>query len=177
MACEFITSGRLLECINNASGVRNAYFAKWADYDFTIGNSAMSGIGTLDEVFRFELKNVGNIPMETETSSVDNGTVFYDAKIDLVLTGLTAPLINQAKLLSRERCIIFIEDNNGKFHCFGVKNGANKTTGTREIGGDLGGFYGLKMSFQTLEPETAPMLESATITSLLAIVSNVYVND
>lgn len=177
MPCEFITSGRLLECINNASGVRNAYFAKWADYDFVVANSSLTSIGTLDEVFKFELKNVGNIPMETETSSVDNGTVFYDAKIDLVLTGLTAPLVNQAKLLSRDRSVIFIEDNNGKFHCFGLKNGANKTTGTREIAGDLGGFYGLKMSFQTLEPDTAPILTTGASDSLLAIVSNSYVND
>jgi hypothetical protein len=177
MACDFITSGRLLECINNTSGLRNAYFAKWLDYGFTVTNSEMTGLGDLDEVFKFELKNVGNIPLETETSSVDNGTVFYDAKIDLVLTGLTAPLVNQAKLLSRDRSVIFIEDNNGKFHCFGIANGANKTTGTREIAGDLGGFYGLKMSFQTLEPDTAPILDSATVTSLLAIVSDVYVND
>ncbi len=177
MACEFITSGRLLECINNTSGIRNAYFAKWFDYNFTVVNSLMTSIGGLDEVFKFELKNVGNIPMETETSSVDNGTIFYDAKIDLVLTGLTAPLVNQAKLLSRDRSIIFIEDNNGKFHCFGIKNGANKTTGTREIAGDLGGFYGLKMSFQTLEPDTAPILDSTTATSLLNIVSDIYVND
>ena len=99
MACEFITSGRLLECVNNTSGLRNAYFAKWLDYEFVVAESELTSIGTLAEVFKFELKNVGNIPMETETSSVDNGTVFYDAKIDLVLTGLTAPLVNQAKLL------------------------------------------------------------------------------
>lgn len=177
MACEFITSGRLLECVNNTSGLRNAYFAKWLDYDFVVTASELTSIGTLAEVFKFELKNVGNIPLETETSSVDNGTVFYDAKIDLVLTGLTAPLVNQAKLLSRDRSVIFLEDNNGKFHLFGISNGANKTTGSREIAGDLGGFYGLKMSFQTLEPDTAPILSSSAVTSLLAIVSAVYVND
>lgn len=177
MACDYIDSGRLLECVNNTSGLRNAYFAKWLDYDFVVSASELTSIGTLAEVFKFELKNVGNIPLETETSSVDNGTVFYDAKIDLVLTGLTAPLVNQAKLLSRDRSVIFLEDNNGKYHCFGVKNGANKTTGTREIAGDLGGFYGLKMSFQTLEPDTAPILSSSAVTSLLAIVSAVYVND
>jgi hypothetical protein len=177
MPCEFITSGRLLECTNNTSGLKNAYFAKWLDYGFTVASSEMTGLGTLAEVFKFELKNVGNIPLETETASVDNGTVFYDGKIDLVLVGLTAPLLNQAKLLSRDRSVIFLEDNNGKFHCFGISNGANKTTGTREIGGDLGGFYGLKMSFQTLEPDTAPILDSATVTSLLAIVSDTFVND
>lgn len=74
MACDFINSGRLLECINNTSGLRNAYFAKWLDYGFPqlLHQEMTAGLGTLDEVFKFELKNVGNIPLETETSSIDN---------------------------------------------------------------------------------------------------------
>ena len=57
MACDFITSGRLLECINNTSGLRNAYFAKWLDYDFVVTASELTSIGTLAAVFKFELKS------------------------------------------------------------------------------------------------------------------------
>lgn len=177
MACDFITSGRLLECKNFSGGLKNAYFAPFADYAFTTTSSELTSIGTLDEVFKFELKNTGNVPAETETASRDNGTIFYDATIELVLTGLSAPLVNQAKLLSRDRMVLFLEDNNGLVHCFGIANGVDKTTGTREIAGDLGGFYGLKMTFQSLEPDAAPILSSSAKTSLLAIVSTVYVND
>jgi len=176
MACEFINSGRLLECINNTSGITNAYFADWENYAMVATASELTSIGTLAEVFKFELKNTGNIPMETETNSIDAGTVFYDGKIDLVLIGLTAPLLNQAKLLGRGRILIFLEDNNDKIHCFGIKAGAHKTGGTREIAGDLGGFYGLKMSFQTLEKDTAPILSPSAATSLKAIASSTYVN-
>ena len=177
MACDFITSGRLLECKNFTSGLKNAYFAQWANYGFTVVNSELTSIGSLAEVFKFELKNTGNVPTETETASRDNGTIFYDAQIALVLTGLSAQLVNQAKLLSRDRMVLFLEDNNGLVHCFGIVNGVDKTTGTREIAGDLGGFYGLKMNFQSLEPDTAPILSSSAKTSLLAIVSTDYVNE
>jgi len=176
MACEFIDSGRLLECKNFTGGLRNAYLAPWANYAFVVTASELTDLGTLTEVFKFELKNTGNVPTETETASRDNGTIFYDSSIELVLTGLTAPLVNQAKLLSRDRMVMFLEDNNGKVHCFGITNGVDKTTGTRELGGALGDFYGLKMTFQALEPDAAPILSSAAVTDLLAIVSPDYVN-
>jgi hypothetical protein len=111
MACDFITSGRLLECKSYTGGLKNAYFAPWLDYGFGVTNSELTSIGTLAEVFKFELKNTGNVPTETETASRDNGTIFYDASIELVLTGLSAPLVNQAKLLSRDRMVLFLEDN------------------------------------------------------------------
>ena len=177
MVCDFIISGRLLECKNYTSGIKNAYFAPWKNYGFTTVASELTGIGTLASVFKFELKNTGNVPTETETASRDNGTIFYDAKIALVLTGLSAPLVNQAKLLSRDRMNLFLEDNNGLIHAFGIVNGVDKASGTREIAGDLGGFYGLKMNFESMEPDTAPILSASAKTSLLAIVSAEYVND
>lgn len=176
MACDFIINGRLLECKNFTSGLKNAYFAPWQDYAMTVVASELTSIGSLAEVFQFELKNTGNVPTETETASRDNGTIFYDASIALVLTGLSAPLVNQAKLLSRDRMLVFLEDNNGLIHAFGLVNGVDKTTGTREIAGDLGGFYGLKMTLQSLEPDTAPILSPSAKTSLLAIVSPDFVN-
>jgi hypothetical protein len=176
-ACEFISNGRLLECKNFTGGLVNAYFAQFSDIGETVVNSELTGLGTLDEVFKFELKNTGNTYVETETASRDNGTIFYDSQLNLMLTGLTAALVNQAKLLSRDRMLIFLEDNNGTFHAIGLKNGVDKTTGTRELGGALGDFYGLKMTLQALEPETAPILSGAAVTSLLNMVSDQYVND
>jgi hypothetical protein len=175
-ACEFITNGRLLECKNYTGGLVNAFFAPFSDIGATVVNSELTGLGTLDEVFKFELKNTGNTYIETETASRDNGTIFYDSQLSLVLTGLTAALVNQAKLLSRDRMLIFLQDNNNRYHAIGLKNGADKTTGTRELGGALGDFYGLKMTLQALEPETAPILSDAAISSLLALVSDEYVN-
>lgn len=176
-ACDFINSGRLLECKNYSGGLVNAYFAPFSAIGATVVNSEMTGLGTLAEVFKFELKNVGNVVLETETASRDNGTTMYDTALALFLTGLTAPLLNQAKLLSRDRMLIFLEDNNGKFHCFGLKNGVDKTTGTRELGGALGDYYGLKLNFQSLEPDTAPILSSSAVTALLALNDGVYIND
>jgi hypothetical protein len=177
MACEFITNGRILECKNFTAGVVDAYIAKYQKINPTIVADEMTGLGTLTEVFRFELKNTGNVPTETLTSSRENGTTFYDISVELVMTGLSAPLINQAKLLTRDRFLLFIEDNNGLIHCFGLKNGMDKTAGVREIAGDLGGFYGLKMTITGQEPQPAPILSTLAATSLKALVSANYVND
>lgn len=177
MACEFITNGRLLECKNFTAGLVNAYVAKFANIAPTVVADEMTGLGTLAEVFKFELKNTGNVPTETLTSSRENGTTFYDISVELAMTGLSAPLINQAKLLTRDRFLLFLEDNNGLVHCFGLKNGIDKTGGVREIAGDLGGFYGLKMTLTGQEPQPAPILSSSAKTSLLALVSANYVND
>jgi hypothetical protein len=175
-ACDFIDSGRLLECKNFTGGLVNAYLAQFAPIGATVVNSELTGLGTLDEVFKFELKNTANTYIETETASRDNGTIFYDSQLSLMLTGLSSELLNQAKLLSRDRMLIFLEDNNGLFHAIGLKNGVDKTTGTRELGGALGDFYGLKLTLQALEPDTAPILSTSAVSSLMLLVSNQYVN-
>lgn len=150
--------------------------AEFTDYGMTVANSEITGLGTLAEVFKYELKNTANTFTETETNSRDNGTIVYDQVTEITTTGLTAALVNQAKLLARSTFLLFLEDNNGRIFCSGLYRGVDKTTGTRVTGGNLGDLMGLTMSLQAQEKEPAQFLSTSAVTSFRLLVSDVYVN-
>ena len=45
MACDFITKGKkATACMDSIGGVKNYYFALWADYGITVANGGISSL-------------------------------------------------------------------------------------------------------------------------------------
>ena len=59
MSC-LISKGKLLGCKDQRGGVKNLFFANFGDYGFTITAHEVIGLGTLDEVFKYEVKATSN---------------------------------------------------------------------------------------------------------------------
>ena len=174
MAC-LITAGKLLGCRNQRGGIKNLYLANFADYGYTIAAQELIGLGTLDEVFKYEVKATTNALTETGTSSEDNGTFVNAQSLAVTLPKLAADLQAQVQLICAGRPQVFVEDYNGNIMLIGATNGtmSNCTKVSGGAGGDLSGYT---LTIAAEESNLSPFLDSATKTALYSLVSESVVS-
>lgn len=174
MAC-LITAGKLLGCRDQRGGIKNLYFANYDDYGYTIAAQELTDLGTLDEVFQYEVKATTNALTETGTSSEDNGTFVNAQSLAVTLPKLSADLQAQVQLICAGRPQVFVEDYNGNIMLIGATNGtmSNCTKVSGGAGGDLSGYT---LTIAAEESNLSPFLTGGMITALKALVSNVVVS-
>ena len=174
MAC-LITAGKLLGCRDQRGGIKNLYFANFADYGYTIAAQELTDLGDLDEVFKYEVKATTNALTETGTSSEDNGTFVNAQSLAVTLPKLSADLQAQVQLICAGRPQVFVEDYNGNIMLIGATNGtmSNCVKQTGGAGGDLSGF---SLTIAAEESNLSPFLTGGMVTALYALVSNVVVS-
>jgi len=175
MACP-ITAGKLLNsCKNQRGGYKNLYFANYNSYAFVIANQILTDLGTLAEVFKYEVKATTNTLTETGTSSEDNGTYLVAQSLAVTLPKLAADLQAQVQLICQGRPFVFVEDYNGNILLLGATNGtmANCTKVTGGAGGDLTGYT---LTITAEEGSLSPFLDSGSKTDLLTLVSATVVS-
>ena len=181
MACE-LTTGRQLDCRDTVGGVKAVYFVQHADAGIN-GNTAgagiepasgtitdldLSGSGTGQELFKYELVRGTASFTETITGSTENGTVFFDQSVNIKLHKLSVTDRNEIKLLSQNRLIIFVELNqinsSGKrvIVALGVENGLQLNTGTNVSGAALGDMAGSDLTFSGQESYPASIVADYT---------------
>lgn len=166
-----ITAGRLLNnCKNQRGGVKNLYFANYDNYGFVTTGQTVSDLGTLTEVFKYEVKATTNALTETGTSSEDNGTYMVSQSLAVTLPKLAADLQAQVQLICQGRPFVFVEDYNNNIHLVGLTNGtmSNCTKVTGAAGGDLSGYT---LTIAAEEGSLSPFLDDTTKTELLTLVS------
>ena len=167
-----ITAGRLLNnCKNQRGGVKNLYFANYDYYNFVISGQQVTDLGSLTEVFKYEVKATTNALTETGTSSEDNGTYLVTQSLAVTLPKLAADLQAQVQLICQGRPFVFVEDYNGNIMLLGATNGtmSNCTKATGAAGGDLSGFT---LTITAEEGSLSPFLDSDAKTELIDAISN-----
>ena len=174
MSC-LISKGKLLGCKDQRGGYKNLYFANYDDYDFVIAAHQVTSLGSLEDVFKYEVKATTNTLTETGTSSQDNGTFLNAQSLAVTLPKLSADLQAQVQLICAGRPYVFVEDYNGNILLVGAANGtmANCTKVTGGAGADLSGF---SLSISGEESNLSPFLDSATKTALMTLVSSAVVS-
>jgi hypothetical protein len=174
MAC-LITKGKLLGCKDQRGGIKNIYFANYDAYAFVIAAQAVTSLGTLDEVFKYEVKATTNALTETGTSSQDNGTFLVAQSLAVTLPKLGADLQAQCQLICAGQPYVFVEDYNGNVMLVGAENGtmASMTKVTGGAGGDLSGYT---LTITAEEKNNSPFLDATTKTALQTLVSEVVVS-
>jgi hypothetical protein len=166
-----ITAGRLLNnCKNQRGGIKNLYFANYDNYGFVMTGQTVSDLGTLTEVFKYEVKATTNALTETGTSSEDNGTYLVAQSLAVTLPKLAADLQAQVQLICQGRPFVFVEDYNGNIMLLGATNGtmSNCTKVSGAAGGDLSGFT---LTIAAEESSLSPFLDNTTKTELATLVS------
>jgi|Laugrespbdmm15dd_1035085.scaffolds.fasta_scaffold00391_9 hypothetical protein len=174
MSC-LISKGKLLACKDQRGGIKNIYFANYQDYSFVIAAHAVTSLGSLDEVFKYEVKATTNALTETGTSSEDNGTFLNAQSLAVTLPKLGTDLQAQVQLICLGRPYVFIEDYNGNVLLVGATNGtmANCTKASGGAGGDLSGYT---LTITAEEGNLSPFLDATAKTALQALVSDVVVS-
>jgi len=177
MACDFITKGKkATACMDSIGGVKNYYFALWGNYGMQIIMDEVISLGSLAQVFKYEVTGNANSFTETLNPSMENMTAFVTQVTSATFQGLNKDLQFQLSLLAKSRTLVFIEDYNGNIKLMGAFNGAYGSAGTSVTGGAKGDLSGYTIELTAEEKDYAPFLASAAKTELYAAVEDVYVS-
>jgi hypothetical protein len=176
MACDISRGKSEIACKNAVSGLKAIYMANYDDYGFTTSATSGSGqlltsTGSLDEVFKYELKNSGNTFQQDITSNRDNGTTFFNQTLNFVLTKLSAEMEFQVKMMAWGRPQIFVEMNSGQMFLMGKDHGC-EIGGNSAVGGTMDSLNGYTLTATAMEPEPVFYLDSGSITAVKGAVSN-----
>ena len=161
-----LSSGRLLQCKDKIGGIKTVFLAKHIDFTTGITTDAAEEIITLPlaTIYRYELsQGVGDF-IETITSSVENGTVFWEQAVNISLMQLTAADRLELQNVAQTRLALFVLDNNDNIWMIGQYDSAELTAGTAATGTAKGDANGYTLTFTASEKLPARRLESYTVT-------------
>ena len=159
MACN-ITAGVTLDCVDQNGGIEKIFIANGPAESFTesagtitaitVGGSAL----TPSDFFEFEVPRQTSSFTETINVSQENGTLFYDQALTMILNKRDAAVRDQILLLSQNNeMVVVFKDNNGKYWSVGVARGAYMTAGTNVSGVAYGDRSGSELTFSSMEEQ------------------------
>lgn len=168
-----ITKNRALPCRDSIGGVKNVYFADYGELTEGTGFAVdTDGVitswatGDSPEFYKYEVKNSSSLE-QAVTASTENGTLYYEQTITMVLPKLSAQSHQQVNDMAKGRPHVVIEDNNGNFLLAGLKFGANVTGGTISTGTAMGDMSGYNLTITGMEPLPAYFVTPTLVTSNL----------
>lgn len=169
MSCD-ITSGRRKPCKNQIGGVSKVYFMNFVENPFTVVNGEATAINPLiTEVFEYELTGDTNNLGESMVGDRTTGTSANTQTITLALQKLSKEDTHQMNLLVYGYPIAVVKDRNGNYFASGITEGIDFTVAPT-TGAAKTDFNGYNLTGVAIESALAPMLNSATVTALLALV-------
>tara|TARA_R110000764_G_scaffold4981_3_gene20220 strand:+ start:2571 stop:3086 length:516 start_codon:yes stop_codon:yes gene_type:complete len=161
MACN-ITSGFTLDCNDSNGGIEKIFIANGpvesiAETAGTISAITVAGSAlTPSDFFEFEVPRQTSSFTETINVSNENGTVFYDQALTMILNKMDAAKRDQILLLSQNNeMVVVFKDNNLKYFSVGIQRGAYMTAGTSVSGVAYGDRNGYELTFSGMEEQPA----------------------
>jgi len=161
MACD-ITSGFTLDCNDSNGGIDKIFIANGPVESITEAAGTISAITvggsalTPSDFFAFEVPRQTSSFTETINVSNENGTVFYDQALTMILNKMEAAKRDQILLLSQNNeMVVVFKDNNSKYFSVGIQRGAYMTAGTSVSGTAYGDRNGYELTFSGMEEQPA----------------------
>tara|TARA_R110000751_G_scaffold48359_1_gene107783 strand:- start:588 stop:1136 length:549 start_codon:yes stop_codon:yes gene_type:complete len=160
-----LSSGRLLKCKDKIGGIKTIFIAEHSKFVTGIQLnaeevSALPDLSPAIELFRYELSQAAGDFVETITSSVENGTVFWNQVVNISLMQLTAADRLELANVSQTRLMLFVLDNNDNIWMIGQYDSAELTAGTAATGTAKGDANGYTLTFTATEKLPARRLVS-----------------
>lgn len=168
MACA-LTQGFILDCKESLGGVKSVRFVEF-DNVASIAYAA-AGVATLTmaagkKFWKYAQVRETSSTTETITANVQNGTIFYQQELTVILNKLAAATRNEILLLAKNRLMAIVEDMNGSFWLLGAKNGLDITSGNSATGTASGDRNGYSLTFQAMEADPMWSVSAATINAI-----------
>jgi len=170
MACA-LTQGYVLDCKDSLGGITEVLFIAKADVTAT---TEASGVITAitkaagKRFYKYELVKETSSFVENINASVENGSIFYQQELTVILNKLQANTRNEILLLAQNLLLAIAKDNNGKYWYLGQTRGLDITAGSGGSGTAMGDRSGYTLTFTGKEPALAPEVSSSIITGLLS---------
>lgn len=170
MSCD-ITQGRLKPCKDAIAGTSKLFLFNNVENPFTVVNGVATAINPLlTEVFQYDLIGDGNNLTQSIVGDRNTGTSVNTQTLTLALHRITKEDNNQFNLLVYGYPQAVVKDRMGNYHVVGYSEGIDFTVAPT-TGGAKADFNGYNITGTALEVMLAPIMDDATVTAFLALVS------
>lgn len=149
-----LTTNITLDCRDSVGGIKELKLRKHpSTLDVVTTSANVVSTITTSGWYKYEfLPETANFT-ETETENAQNGTVFYDQVLNVMLSKLSTTKRNELRILAQSRLDVVVVDRNGVSWLLGWNNGMTKsgTAATGQAMGDMNG-YTLVLTGKEEEP-------------------------
>lgn len=169
MACA-LTSGYTLDCRDSVGGVIEMYFIEAGNVTaITEASGVVTAITKASgKVFRkYEQDQDVAFFVENLNSNVQNGTIFYQQELTVVINKMATAIRNELLLLNKNRLIAVVKDANDSYWLLGKTRFLHATAGNSGTGTASADRNGYTFTYTALEPSLAPSVNSGIIAGLL----------
>jgi hypothetical protein len=170
MACA-LTQGYVLDCKDSLGGITEVYFIALQDVASVTEASGVVTAITKDAgkvFYKYELVKETSSFVENVNASVENGSIFYQQELTIILNKLQANTRNEILLLAKNLLVAVVADNNGKYWYLGKQKGLDITAGSSQSGTAMGDRSGYTLTFTGKEAALAPEVASGIIAGLVS---------
>jgi len=175
MSCS-LTTGYALGCRDAVGGIKTIYVQSLNATGSvnTNGSGLVTGFtptSVSGSWFEYDLTKATSSMTETLNASTENGTLFYTPEVTFTINKLQTSVRNELRLLARNRLLVIVLDNNGRYWLLGAANGLEASAGTAGTGTAFGDRSGYEMTLTGMEPDAMLNILPATFSALTAQIS------
>ena len=170
MACD-ITVGRARVCKDGLGGNSKLYLYNEQEDPFTVsaGGLCTAINASITEVFEFDLEGDGNTLVQSLVPDRNTGSTVNTQTLTVVLKQINAATSVNLNLLAYGFPGAVVKDRNGNYHAVGIDDGIDFTIESA-TGGAKTDLNGYTLTGVSTTDSLAPVLDSSTISALLALV-------
>lgn len=170
MSCNMTTGYNDRTCTNGKGGIKSVLlFPLGNATGVTITNNEITAITVSGEVFYYKLKS--NLSSYTAPVQVnkDNGTLWYNHSLSMILASDTKELRSEIHLLAQNEVICFVEKANGTWVALGLEEGLQVADANEYTSGILkSDRQGHVIVLNGMENNEVPDVTDGIITTLLS---------
>jgi hypothetical protein len=164
-----LTSSYSFGCDVGAGGLKELYLIELENV-----SSVTESSGTLTAITKAANKVFRKYQLVQDTASAEealvgnqqNGTLFYDQKVTIVINKQNVSVRNEILLLAKNRLAIVCVDNNNTYRLYGWDQGLRLNEGNAGSGTAWGDRNGYTLTFVGKQRELAPFVNAATLATL-----------
>lgn len=155
MSCA-ITAGYTIDCRDGVGGIREVYFAEFANVSVTESLGTVTAITkvTGKQFWKFDIptKSTANAT-SNPTGSIENGTLFFEQMVEFPINKRDATTRNTVTTLAKNRVIAVTKDKDGVYRMYGKENGLYLGQSTGQTGAAAGDANGYILKLEGQEKE------------------------
>lgn len=171
MACA-LTSNYVIDCKDSLGGLTEVYFMEFGNLtSYTEASGVITALvkAAGKKFYKYELVKGTSMLMENINASVENGTIFYQQELTVVLNKLQVATRNEILLLAKNRLVAVAKDNNGKYWILGITKALDISAGSGASGTAEGDRSGYTLTFTGKEAALAQEVSSGVAAVLQTV--------
>jgi len=168
MSCA-LTQGYVLDCREGIGGLKEVYIIEFLNVaSITEASGIVTAITKVSgkRFWKYSLVRETSMAKESIVGNEQNGTIFYDQEVNIILNKRQASVRNEVMILARNFLMLVGVENSGKAFLYGRDQGLQLLTGSSESGTAWGDRNGYTLPFAGKERELAPEVTAGILASL-----------